>query len=112
MHSWVRLDQCELLLFHTFYLVELTGQVPGDSQLDNMLKEADGPLNFATFLTLFGDRLTGLYNIIIFLTHKYHLSLVQARIQKTQLSVRFKCSTEKRLDSFLKQSNQTETYSL
>jgi len=35
------------------------GQVPNDSALDKMLGEADGPLNFATFLTLFGDRLTG-----------------------------------------------------
>uniref|UniRef100_A0A915JAY5 EF-hand domain-containing protein n=1 Tax=Romanomermis culicivorax TaxID=13658 RepID=A0A915JAY5_ROMCU len=35
------------------------GQIPPDSQLDSMLKEADGPINFTTFLTLFGDRLTG-----------------------------------------------------
>lgn len=35
------------------------GQIPSDSQIDSMLKEADGPLNFTTFLTLFGDRLTG-----------------------------------------------------
>lgn len=35
------------------------GQIPPDSQIDSMLKEADGPLNFGTFLSLFGDRLTG-----------------------------------------------------
>jgi len=35
------------------------GQIPSDSQIDGMLKEADGPINFATFLNLFGDRLTG-----------------------------------------------------
>jgi len=35
------------------------GQVPNDSMLDEMIKEAPGPLNFTTFLTLFGDRLTG-----------------------------------------------------
>lgn len=35
------------------------GQIPSDSQIDSMLKEADGPLNFTQFLTLFGERLTG-----------------------------------------------------
>jgi Ca2+-binding EF-hand superfamily protein len=35
------------------------GQVAPDPQLDSMLKEASGPLNFTTFLTLFGERLTG-----------------------------------------------------
>jgi len=35
------------------------GQVPNDSMLDEMIKEAPGPINFTTFLTLFGDRLTG-----------------------------------------------------
>lgn len=35
------------------------GQIPPDSQIESMLKEADGPLNFGTFLQLFGDRLTG-----------------------------------------------------
>jgi len=35
------------------------GQVCSDSQLDNMLREAPGPINFTVFLTLFGERLTG-----------------------------------------------------
>jgi Ca2+-binding EF-hand superfamily protein len=35
------------------------GQIASDSALDEMLKEAPGPLNFTVFLTLFGDRLTG-----------------------------------------------------
>lgn len=35
------------------------GQIPSDSVLDEMIKEAPGPINFTTFLTLFGDRLTG-----------------------------------------------------
>ncbi|KRZ46020.1 Myosin regulatory light chain 2, partial [Trichinella pseudospiralis] len=35
------------------------GQIPSDSQLEEMVKEASGPINFTTFLTLFGDRLTG-----------------------------------------------------
>lgn len=35
------------------------GQIANDSALDEMLKEAPGPLNFTVFLTLFGDRLTG-----------------------------------------------------
>jgi Ca2+-binding EF-hand superfamily protein len=35
------------------------GQIPPDSQLQEMVEEADGPINFTMFLTLFGDRLTG-----------------------------------------------------
>jgi Ca2+-binding EF-hand superfamily protein len=35
------------------------GQVASDSQVEEMLKEADGPLSFAAFLNLFGDRMGG-----------------------------------------------------
>lgn len=35
------------------------GQIPPDSQLDEMISEAPGPIDFAMFLTLFGERLTG-----------------------------------------------------
>jgi len=35
------------------------GQIASDSQIDAMLKEAPGPINFTVFLTLFGERLTG-----------------------------------------------------
>lgn len=35
------------------------GAIASDSQIDAMLKEAPGPLNFTVFLTLFGERLTG-----------------------------------------------------
>ncbi|KAI6177062.1 hypothetical protein M3Y97_00866500 [Aphelenchoides bicaudatus] len=35
------------------------GSVASDSQIENMLKEAPGPINFTVFLTLFGERLTG-----------------------------------------------------
>lgn len=35
------------------------GQIASDSQLDAMIKEAPGPINFTVFLTLFGERLTG-----------------------------------------------------
>jgi len=35
------------------------GQIPSDSVLEEMIKEAPGAINFTTFLTLFGDRLTG-----------------------------------------------------
>lgn len=37
------------------------GSVASDSQIDAMLKEAPGPINFTVFLTLFGERLTGKY---------------------------------------------------
>jgi len=35
------------------------GSNPADSQLEQMLSEAPGPINFTVFLTLFGERLTG-----------------------------------------------------
>jgi len=35
------------------------GQIASEAALDEMLKEAPGPLNFTVFLALFGDRLTG-----------------------------------------------------
>jgi Ca2+-binding EF-hand superfamily protein len=37
----------------------MMGQIPNDSQIDEMLKEAPGQLNFGSFLSLFGNRLTG-----------------------------------------------------
>lgn len=40
-------------------LYAMMGQIASDSQLDEMIKEAPGPINFTTFLTLFGERLTG-----------------------------------------------------
>uniref|UniRef100_A0A1I7ZQV2 EF-hand n=1 Tax=Steinernema glaseri TaxID=37863 RepID=A0A1I7ZQV2_9BILA len=35
------------------------GQIASDKQIDDMIAEASGPLNFTVFLTLFGERLTG-----------------------------------------------------
>ncbi len=35
------------------------GKVPADSELKEMLKEASGPLNFTTFLNLFGEKMGG-----------------------------------------------------
>jgi len=40
-------------------LYAMIGSIAGDSQIDAMLKEAPGPINFTVFLTLFGERLTG-----------------------------------------------------
>jgi len=40
-------------------LYAMMGQIASDSQIDAMIKEAPGPINFTTFLTLFGERLTG-----------------------------------------------------
>lgn len=39
--------------------MQVTGMVAPESTIDEMLKEAPGSLNFGTFLSLFGDRLTG-----------------------------------------------------
>jgi Ca2+-binding EF-hand superfamily protein len=35
------------------------GQIASEAQIDAMIKEAPGPINFTVFLTLFGERLTG-----------------------------------------------------
>ncbi|ESN90305.1 hypothetical protein HELRODRAFT_96459 [Helobdella robusta] len=35
------------------------GKNPSDDQLDSMLQEAPGPINFTMFLTLFGEKLNG-----------------------------------------------------
>ncbi len=35
------------------------GKAPKDAELKTMLEEAQGPVNFTTLLTLFGDRLNG-----------------------------------------------------
>lgn len=40
-------------------LYAMMGSIASDSQIDNMIKEAPGPINFTVFLTLFGERLTG-----------------------------------------------------
>ncbi len=37
----------------------ILGQIANDKTLDDMIKEAPGPINFTVFLTLFGERLTG-----------------------------------------------------
>jgi myosin regulatory light chain 12 len=41
-------------------LYAMMGTVAGDSQIEKMLGEAPGPINFTVFLTLFGERLTGM----------------------------------------------------
>ncbi|XP_046546851.1 myosin regulatory light chain B, smooth adductor muscle-like [Haliotis rubra] len=35
------------------------GKVPSDAELQEMLKEAPGPLNFTTFLNMFGEKMGG-----------------------------------------------------
>ncbi|CEF70897.1 AT09395p [Strongyloides ratti] len=35
------------------------GQIASEKQIEDMIKEAPGPINFTVFLTLFGERLTG-----------------------------------------------------
>jgi len=35
------------------------GRVPPDAELNEMLKEATGPINFTMFLNLFGEKLSG-----------------------------------------------------
>lgn len=40
-------------------IFQQTGREPKKSELDEMIKEAPGPLNFTMFLTLFGEKLHG-----------------------------------------------------
>ena len=35
------------------------GKNPGDAELDEMVADAPGPINFTMFLTLFGEKLNG-----------------------------------------------------
>lgn len=42
-------------------LYAMMGQIASDTQIDSMIKEAPGPINFTVFLTLFGERLTGFF---------------------------------------------------
>ena len=35
------------------------GKNPTDKELDEMVKQAPGPINFTMFLTMFGEKLTG-----------------------------------------------------
>jgi len=37
----------------------ITGRIVPDGELEGMLKEAPGPLNFTMFLSVFGDRIGG-----------------------------------------------------
>ncbi len=41
-------------------LIVCEGQNPSKEDIDNMLGDAPGPINFAMFLTLFGERMSGL----------------------------------------------------
>ena len=48
-------NKCPINLFiHSF-----AGRIPPDAELNEMLKEAPGPLNFTMFLNLFGEKLSG-----------------------------------------------------
>ena len=55
------------IINHTFqsypcyYTCTCVGQEPDDKTVDAMMSEAPGPLNFTMFLTLFGEKLNGLY---------------------------------------------------
>uniref|UniRef100_A0A0R3S1V8 EF-hand domain-containing protein n=1 Tax=Elaeophora elaphi TaxID=1147741 RepID=A0A0R3S1V8_9BILA len=42
-------------------LYAMMGQIASDAQIDAMIKEAPGPINFTVFLTLFGEKLTENY---------------------------------------------------
>jgi Ca2+-binding EF-hand superfamily protein len=35
------------------------GRAPPDKEIDEMLAEASGPINFTMFITLFGDKVAG-----------------------------------------------------
>jgi Ca2+-binding EF-hand superfamily protein len=35
------------------------GQTPTDAEVDEMLQDATGPINFTMFLTLFGEKMSG-----------------------------------------------------
>ncbi len=55
------------ILYSTFVdnVFLYVGQEPGDQVIDDMMSQAPGPLNFTMFLTLFGEKLTGKWYLII-----------------------------------------------
>ncbi len=64
---WERLS-IHLVIIHIkwrrwFYLqiIFIKGRMYPDEQLQSMLSEAPGPLNFTMFLSIFGERVAGLY---------------------------------------------------
>lgn len=50
-------------------------------EIDEMLKEAPGPINFTVFLTMFGEKLKGKITQAIYIYHKI-LSLVLNMLQE------------------------------
>lgn len=50
-------------LVHTFFYIFKGRLNVKNEELDEMLKEAPGPINFTVFLTMFGEKLKGLYFI-------------------------------------------------
>lgn len=40
-------------------LMARAGKNPSDAELDSMMNEAPGPINFTMFLTMFGEKLNG-----------------------------------------------------
>ena len=41
------------------------GRAPPDNEIDAMLAEAAGPINFTMFITLFGDKVAGIFHQIM-----------------------------------------------
>jgi len=48
-----------LVLVSNVHVIALTGKNPADQELDAMMNEAPGPINFTMFLTMFGEKLNG-----------------------------------------------------
>jgi len=48
-----------LVLISNVHVTALTGKNPADQELDAMMNEAPGPINFTMFLTMFGEKLNG-----------------------------------------------------
>jgi len=46
-------------VFENRLKTHLTGKNPTDQELDAMMNEAPGPINFTMFLTMFGEKLNG-----------------------------------------------------
>ena len=46
------------MVFMCLYII-CTGKNPTDADLNSMMNEAPGPINFTMFLTMFGEKLNG-----------------------------------------------------
>lgn len=52
---------CRGVMEWSNFNLSFSGKLVSESDLNNMIAEAPGPINFTMFLTIFGERISGVY---------------------------------------------------